>query len=644
MAKYKPSDYDIYLFREGSHFRSYQMLGAHLVEEEGKKGVRFSVWAPHARKVCIAGDFNNWKGQEHFMERVEDSGIWTLFIPGLKEGTLYKYEIHTPQGEVLLKSDPYAFYSEAKPKTASIVYSLEGYSWGDGKWQEKKSKEVAYNSPLLIYEVHLGSWKRGEGGRYLTYRELARDLVDYVAEMGYTHVELMPLVEHPFDGSWGYQGTGYYSVTSRYGNPKDFMYLVDSFHQRGIGVILDWVPGHFCRDGHGLREFDGTPLFEYQDKRRAENIQWDTMNFDLGRPEVHSFLVSNALFWMEVFHIDGLRVDAVAAMLYLDYGYEESQKQLTNKYGGLENLEAIDFLRKLNLEVFKTFPQALMIAEESSEWPLVSAPTYLGGLGFNFKWNMGWMNDILRYMEIDPINRKWHHLLLTFSMWYAYSENFILPLSHDEVVHGKKSLLDKMPGDYWQKFANLRVLLGYMITHPGKKLLFMGGELGQFTEWKYQDQLEWFLLDFEMHRKLHDYVKKINSFYLEEEALWSWDYQREGFHWIDPHDYSQSIITFLRRGKGGRLLLVVCNFTPVVHYGYRVGVPRWGEYREIFNSDDEIYGGSGQLNHGPLIAFEGNWHNQPYFLEMKIPPLAVSVLEPLGEEKGAVRKKGGSGD
>lgn len=644
MGRARPTDYDIYLFREGSHFRSYQMLGAHLVEEEGKKGVRFSLWAPHARKVKVSGDFNNWQAKQNPMKKIEDSGIWTLFVPGLKEGNLYKYEIHTPGGEVLLKSDPYAFYSEVKPKTASIVYSLEGYSWGDGEWQKKKSKGSAYNSPLITYEVHLGSWKRGEGGRYLTYRELARELVEYVAEMGYTHVEFLPLVEHPFDGSWGYQATGYYSVTSRYGTPKDFMYLVDCFHQRGIGVILDWVPGHFCRDGHGLREFDGHPLFEYQDRRRAENIQWDTMNFDLGKPEVQSFLISNALFWMEIFHIDGLRVDAVAAMLYLDYGWKEDQKYLTNKYGGQENLESIDFLQKLNKEVFKECPQALMIAEESSEWPLVSSPTYLGGLGFNFKWNMGWMNDILRYMEIDPINRKWHHILLTFSMWYAYSENFILPLSHDEVVHGKKSLLNKMPGDYWKKFANLRVLLGYMMAHPGKKLLFMGGELGQFTEWKYQDQLEWFLLDFEMHKKLHDYVKKLNWFYLKEEALWSLDYDRKGFQWIDPHDYSQSIITFLRKGKKGSFLIVVCNFTPVVRYGYRVGVPQLGKYREIFNSDHVDYGGSGQLNYGPLEAWEGKWHNQPYFLEMKIPPLAVSVLEPLKEKGGEERKKGGSSD
>ena len=628
MSENAPGDFDLYLFHEGNHFHIYRVLGAHPHEENGIKGVRFSLWSPNAREVRVVGNFNHWQGYSHSMSRVGESGVWSLFIPGLGDGELYKYEIYTHEGEVLLKSDPYAFYSEKRPETASIVYSLEGYEWKDMEWQRSKSEPV-YNRPMFIYEVHLGSWKRKAGGDYYTYRELAGDLVDYVVDMGFTHVELLPLTEHPYDDSWGYQATGYFSVTSRYGTPHDFMYFVDRCHQKGIGVILDWVPGHFCRDAHGLRRFDGSPLFEYQEFLKGENFQWGTMNFDLGRPEVQSFLISNAVFWMEIFHIDGLRVDAVASMLYLDHAKEPGQ-WTPNIYGGRENLEAIVFLRKLNENVFPLFPHALMMAEESSDWPLVSAPTYLGGLGFNFKWNMGWMNDTLKYMEQDPINRKWHHNLLTFSFWYAFTENFVLPLSHDEVVHCKNSLLEKMPGDYWQKFANVRLLYGYMLGHPGKKLLFMGGDIGQFIEWRSGAGLDWNLLGYDMHRNLNRFLRDLTHFYRRENALWEIDYSHDGFEWIDPHDYRQSVISFIRRGKGSRdFVIIICNFTPVMYEGYRVGVPVPGDYREVFNSDLGIYGGSGQENTGNLNALNQSNHNRPYSLEIKIPPLAVIFLKPV---------------
>lgn len=625
MKSTRPGSYDVHLFHEGNHCHSYRFMGAHLVRDRGRRGVRFNLWAPHAREVRVAGDFNHWQAHRHPMGRVEGSGLWTLFIPGLEEGQSYKYEVHTPGGEVLLKADPYAFFSEVRPRSASVVYSLGGYEWQDRDWQQQKPGAL-YDRPVLIYEVHPGSWRLQAGGEFYSYRQLARELVGYAGEMGFTHIELMPLAEHPFDGSWGYQATGYYSVTSRYGSPRDFMYFVDCCHREGIGVILDWVPGHFCRDGHGLGRFDGTPLFEYADPQRGENQQWGSLNFDLGRPEVQSFLVSNALFWMDVYHVDGLRVDAVASILYRDFGREEGQWQL-NEYGGRENLQALDFLRKLNTRVFEYFPKSLMIAEESSQWPLVSAPVYLGGLGFNFKWNMGWMNDILRYMEMDPFFRRWHHQLLTFSLWYAYAENFVLPLSHDEVVHLKKSLLGKMPGDYWQKFANLRLLLGYMLSHPGKNLLFMGGELGQFDEWQEDRELGWDLLGFPQHQALHRYVKELNFFYRGERAFWELDYRREGYQWIDPHDCTQSIITFMRRDRGGGLVIVVCNFTPVVREGYLIGVPCPGEYGEVFNSDLERYGGSGQVNRESLVAREQGWHNQPCSLEIKVPPLAMIVIK-----------------
>lgn len=617
------SEYDRYLFHQGTHYESYAMLGAHLVEENGQAGVRFAVWAPHAERVSVVGDFNGWNGDAHPMVRQPESGIWALFIPGLTEGTLYKYEIRTHRGDLILKADPYAFWAEVKPNTASIVCDLRGYEWNDHAWQEKKRKSNPFDQPMLIYEVHLGSWKNKGFEQYYTYSELSEELIDYVAEMGYTHIELLPVMEHPFDGSWGYQITGYYAVTSRYGTPHEFMAFVDRCHQRGIGVILDWVPGHFCRDNHGLRMFDGTPCYEYADPRRADNRGWGTSSFDLGKTEVQSFLISNALFWLDVYHIDGLRVDAVAAMLYLDYDRGPGEWN-PNAYGGRENLEAIAFLRKLNEQVLTRFPGTLMIAEESTDWPMVTMPPYLGGLGFNFKWNMGWMNDMLRYMAMDPIYRKHHHNLVTFSFMYAFSENFVLPISHDEVVHGKKSLLDKMPGDYWQKFANVRAFLGYMMAHPGKKLLFMGAEFGQFIEWDYTKSLDWHLLDYPMHKSLWEYNKALNWFYRNNPALWHQDHSWEGFQWIDPHDSEQSVISFVRKGKRPEeLLVVVVNFTPVVRRSYRVGVPVLGTYKEVFNSDRPEWGGSGVSNPEPLQAEAVPWHQAEQSIVITVPPLAA---------------------
>ena len=622
-----PSAEEIYLFHEGSFYHSYNMMGAHLREKDGISGVSFCVWAPNAREVRVAGDFNDWQGGLHPLRQISDRGLWWVFVPGAVDGQCYKYEILTASGELLMKADPYAFAAERRPASASHICSLNGYKWRDGPWLEKRSRTPPYTRPLLIYEVHAGSWKRRGEGEFLTYCELADELVEYAVEMGYTHIELMPVMEHPYDASWGYQVTGYYAVTSRYGTPRDFMFFVDRCHQRGLGVILDWVPGHFCKDAHGLASFDGTPLFEYGEPQRRESAEWDTLSFDLGRPEVKSFLISNALFWMDVYHIDGIRVDAVASIIYRDYGREEGD-WTPNHYGGRENLEGIEFLRKLNEQVFHYHPEALMIAEESTQWPLVSAPVYSGGLGFNFKWNMGWMNDILEYLKIDPVHRKWNHNQLTFSLWYTFSENFILPLSHDEVVHGKKSLLDKMPGDYWQKFANLRLLYAYMIVHPGKKMHFMGGEWGQFAEWSEGKSLDWHLLSFEMHEKTLRYVKELNNLYGKEHCLFEMDHEPEGFQWIDPHDYSQSVLTFIRRARNGKFLVVACNFTPMVRYDYRIGVPQAGPYLEIFNSDRVEYGGSGQANNVILTANDQGWHNQPSSLQLKLPPLGIVLLKP----------------
>ncbi|MHB1394775.1 MAG: 1,4-alpha-glucan branching protein GlgB [Clostridia bacterium] len=630
MEKQPLSSYDAYLFREGNHYRSYDFLGAHLTYIDGLEVAVFRVWAPNAASISLIGDFNNWKGEAFQLAKTDDSGIWSVSIPGLKEWDMYKYEIHAKNGSVIVKSDPYAFYSELRPGTASKLVSLKDYNWNDKKWMEHRKSINIYESPISIYEVHPGSWKQKPEGEHYTYRELAEELVDYVKNLGYTHIELLPLTEHPFDGSWGYQSTGYYSVTSRYGSPYDLMYFIDKCHQEGIGVILDWVPGHFCKDDHGLRLFDGTTLYEYSDPRKGENYGWGTCHFDLGKPEVHSYLISNAVFWFDMYHIDGLRVDAVASMLYLDYE-RKPEEWVPNKYGGRENLEAVDFIRKLNKAVFEYYPNVMMIAEESTTWPLVTAPTYLGGLGFNYKWNMGWMNDMLKYMSMDPVHRKWHHNLLTFSLMYAYTENYILPLSHDEVVHGKKSLLDKMPGDYWQKFANLRVFLGYMAAHPGKKLLFMGGELGQFIEWRFDSSLDWLLLDYEMHRKMQNYVKALNGVYGKEPALWELDHVFDGFEWIDANNYNQSIIVFMRKGKSQKdTIITVCNFTPGVYEGYKIGVPYNCDYTEVFNSDCQEFGGSGQENTEIVTAQNQKWQNQKYSIDIKVPPLAVVYFKPVG--------------
>jgi len=624
------TDFDLYLIGEGTHQRIYEKLGAHVREIEGVRGVHFAVWAPNARRVSVVGDFNAWDGRRHPMRVRGTSGVWELFIPELPEGTLYKFEITSQYGNVLLlKSDPYGFFFERPPKTATIVYDLSRVRLSDHAWMEARAGRRVLESPMNIYEVHLGSWRRvpEEGDRPLTYREAAHQLAAYVKEMGYTHVELLPILEHPFEGSWGYQALGYYAPTSRYGSPEDFAYFITYLHEQGIGVLLDWVPAHFPKDAHGLAFFDGTHLYEHADPRRGEHPDWGTLIFNYGRNEVRNFLLGSALFWLERYHVDGLRVDAVASMLYLDYSRRPGE-WLPNPYGGNENLEAIAFLRRFNELVHELFPGAVTIAEESTAWPMVSRPTYLGGLGFTFKWNMGWMNDTLRYMARDPIYRKYHHNELTFSLMYAFSENFILPLSHDEVVHGKRSLLEKMPGDRWQKFANLRLLYGYMFGHPGKKLLFMGGEFGQWREWDVGTSLDWHLLQEEPHRQLHRYVRDLNHFYLAEPALYECDFEPSGFEWIECHDWEWSIIVFLRRARhGAPFLIFVCNFTPVPRLGYRIGVPEPGEYREVFNSDRPEYGGSGQGNVGPLRTDPIPWSGRPYSIQLTVPPLAVIVLK-----------------
>jgi 1,4-alpha-glucan branching enzyme len=619
-----PTDLEIYLFHEGSLYKSYELFGAHVIKKNGMVGTRFCVWAPHAREVRLVGSFNEWNGTNFNLMKVSNQGVWMIFIPENLEGHLYKYEITTNDGNVLLKSDPYAFYSELRPHTASIVYNIKGYQWNDQTWRRKKQRKRIYDQPLFIYELHFGSWKKKEDGSFYTYQEMAEELIPYVLEHGFTHIELLPLVEHPFDRSWGYQGIGYYSATSRYGTPHDLMYFIDRCHQAGIGVILDWVPGHFCKDSHGLYMFDGAPAYEYANMQDRENYVWGTANFDLGKPEVRSFLISNALFWMEYFHVDGFRVDAVANMLY----WPNSDVLYKNTY-------AVEFLQKLNETVFAYDPNILMIAEDSTDWPRVTAPTYDGGLGFNYKWNMGWMNDILTYMETPPEHRKYVHNKVTFSLLYAYSENFILPFSHDEVVHGKKSLLSKMPGTYEEKFAQLRLLYGYLLTHPGKKLLFMGGEFGQFDEWKDLEQLDWMLFDFDMHRNMNMYVKELLKCYKRYKPLYELDHSPDGFEWIDVHNAEQSIFSFIRRGKKeDDLLIVVCNFTNKVYHGYKVGVPLFTRYREVINSDAIQFGGFGNINPKPIAAMEGPFHGKPYHIQMTIPPFGISILRP-------VKKRGG---
>lgn len=635
MSVCSPSEHDLYLFHQGSLHHSYRMLGAHPATVDEKSGVRFSVWAPTAQEIVVAGDFNHWNGQEHRMEKVEGSGgIWTLFIPDLGEGTIYKYEITGFDGHKRMKSDPYAFYSELRPDTASIVYNLDKFEWNDAKWCRKQLKQPIFNRPMNIYEVHLGSWKYIENEIFFSYEEYADELVQYVMTMGYTHIELLPLTEHPFDRSWGYQTTGYYSATSRYGKPEQLMYLVNHCHQNNIGVILDWVPGHFCKDDHGLRLFDGSPLYEHHDPDIAEKRGWGTLGFDFSKPEVVSFLISNAIFWMDVYHIDGIRVDAVASMISLSFDRPEESAP-RNIYGGHENLDALAFLKRLNKAVFHHYPAALMIAEDSSDWPLVTAPVHAGGLGFNYKWNMGWMNDILRYMQQETVHRKHHHNQLTFSIMYTYSENYVLPFSHDEVVHGKKSLLNKMPGDYWQKFANLRLLYGYMHAHPGKKLLFMGSEFGQFDEWKDIEDLDWEILEFDKHREMHHYVKALNAIYLKEAALWQQDHQPQGFQWLDADNAEQSILSFIRWNESGdEHIVAVCNFTERTYPDFRVGVPVLGYYRELLNSDLEEFGGSGQTNKSRMKSEAISFHGQPNSLAIVLPPLAAVWFKHKSSRKG----------
>ena len=608
-----------FLFHQGTNFRSYELLGCHYDSAEGK--AVFRTWAPGAISVSLVGDFNNWDYKASPMVKVSSGGIWEITVEGVLHNQKYKYAITAKSTKRTLKADPFAFYSETEDKTASIVYDLSGYKWTDSQWQNSLKKQSPLDGPMNIYEVHLGSWMRSEDGENLSYTQIAHKLIPYMKEMNYTHVELMPVMEHPFGGSWGYQICGFYAPTSRYGTPHDFMKFVDLCHNAGIGVILDWVPSHFPKDEHGLIEYDGGPLYEAQGLDRQEQPEWGTRCFDYGRTEVQSFLVSNAIFWLQMYHIDGLRVDAVSSMLYLDYGRQPGQ-WTPNTYGGNHNLDAIAFLRKLNTAVFESFPNALMIAEESTAWPLVSKPVHDGGLGFNFKWNMGWMNDMLKYVETDPVYRKSLHDKITFSFLYAFSENFILPLSHDEVVHGKRSLLDKMPGDYNEMFAGLRVFLAYMMTHPGKKLTFMGAEFGQFKEWDVESQLDWLLLDYPMHSSLKDYVSELGAFYLATPALWEIDYSWEGFRWICNSDWNHNIISFLRMDKKGENLIVVINFAPVTRTAYRIGVPERCKYTEVFNSDLPRYGGWDHWN-GDVSASPIEMHGFKQSISLTVPPLAM---------------------
>ena len=621
------TEYDTFLFHQGTNCRAYEMLGAHLTEENGEKGVRFTVWAPNAKEVSVVGEFNHWDTRVNKMSKIDDGEIWKIFIPGIKEGDVYKYAI-MPQhgGPHIMKADPYGYHAEVAPATASRVYDMNHYEWQDAEWQEKKKRTQSYGQPMLTYEVHLGSWRRTPEGNQLSYRDMAEQLVNYAKEMNYTHIEFMPLCEHPYEGSWGYQATGYYAATSRFGAPDDLRYLIDKAHQAGIGVIMDWVPGHFCKDDPGLRDFDGRNLYESDNPQRADNAGWGTTNFDYGRTEVQSFLISNAIFWMDQYHIDGLRIDAVANMLYLDYGRQQGEWQ-ANKYGGNGNLEAIDFLHKLNEAVFREYPQALMIAEESTSWPNISKPVYMGGIGFNYKWNMGWMNDTLSYFSLDPIYRKWHHDKITFSMMYAFSENFVLPLSHDEVVHGKCSLINKMPGDYWQKFAGLRAFFGYWMAHPGKKLLFQGGEFGQFVEWKWDTSLDWHLPEkYEMHTKMLEFSKNLNKFYVENKEFWQVDFDWGGFEWIDCDNADDSMLSFIRRADNGDFVIAICNFTPAVRHGARFGVPKAGVYEEVFNSDAAEFGGSNVLNENDIPSQEVPWNNKAQSIQVTVPPLATIYL------------------
>jgi len=622
------TDFDLHLFGEGTHYRAWEKLGAHRLSIGSVTGVHFAVWAPNAQRVSVIGDFNHWDGRAHVMRRLVPSGVWEIFVPDLTDGDCYKFEVRTTAGHLLHKADPYARRFEVPPNTASIIWTDSRYEWRDQDWlTDRASHDTWRERPMAVYEVHPGSWRRvpEEGNRYQTYRELAASLVPYVREMGFTHIELMPIMEHPFSGSWGYQVIGFFAPTSRFGTPDDFRFFVDECHRHGIGVILDWVPGHFPKDRHGLAEFDGTALYEHADPRKGEHQDWGTLIFNYGRNEVRSFLFSNALFWLEEFHIDGLRVDAVASMLYLDYSRTE---WIPNQYGGRENLEAVAFLQQLNTLTHGRVPGTMTIAEESTAWPAVSRPVYVGGLGFSYKWNMGWMHDMLQYMHEDPVHRRWHHGQITFSMLYAFTENFILPFSHDEVVHGKGSMLSKMPGDVWQKHATLRALYGYMYGHPGKKLIFMGAEFGQWREWNYDASLDWHLLGEEMHEALRRWVQDLNHIYQREPSLHQIDFEGSGFRWIDCQDNENSVISMIRRGRDPQdFTVMIANFTPVPRPAYRIGVPEWGWYRELLNSDSERYGGSNMGNGGGVHTEATPAHGFDQSISLTVPPLGFLLLK-----------------
>ena len=623
--KHSENDVPLYLFHEGSNSNAYEYFGSH---RKNKNTVVFRVWAPDAKNVSVTGDFNNWSETENPMKPLKNSGgVWEAEIKNIKPYDMYKYCITAADGRTLMKCDPYGFHMETRPGTATKYYEIDDcYEWHDEKWVEGRNGKNIYESPVNIYEIHAGSWKQYDDGNFYSYRALADSLVPYVKKMGYTHIEFMPLTEYPFDGSWGYQVTGYFAATSRYGEPKDLMYLIDKCHENGIGVILDWVPAHFPKDANGLYEFDGGPLYEYSDPRKGEHYGWGTRVFDFGKNEVRSFLMSSASFWIKKYHLDGIRIDAVASMLYLDYDRKDGE-WVPNKNGGNENLEAVEFLQKLNENIFRDFPYAMMIAEESTSWPMVTKPVFSGGLGFNFKWNMGWMNDILRYFSLDGFFRKYNHDCITFSMFYAFSENFVLPISHDEVVHGKKSLIDKMPGSYDEKFAGVRAFLGYMMAHPGKKLMFMGQEFGQFIEWNYEKGLDWLLLDYPKHRALQNYFKKINEFYKANPAFWQIDYSWEGFSWISSDDKDNSVIAFRRIDEKGKEIIVVCNFTNVERCDYRIGIPKKGAYKIVFNSDDVEFGGDGKGNKGKLKTESINMHGFEQSISLDLPPMSAIYIK-----------------